>query len=125
MNTTVAFPCEHPGGIDARLSGHFGHCVAFTLVTLADEGVKNVEVVPAVAHEHGGCMAPVQLLADHGAQVLVAYGMGGRPLQGFAQVGIMVLQAGDASVVSEALDALREGRLARFDPGMACGGGQH
>lgn len=125
MDAIIAFPSDHPGGLEANLSGHFGHCDAFTLVTLVEAGVAKVETVPNVPHEHGGCMAPVRLLADHGVEVLVAYGMGARPLQGFNQVGIMVLLAGEATRVSDALEALREGRLSRFEPAMACGGGHH
>lgn len=125
METIVAFPSEAPGGLEAPLSGHFGHCPNFTLVTLTDDGVKQVDVIPAVPHEHGGCMAPVQLLAQKGVEVLVAYGMGGRPLQGFSQVGILVLRAGDAESVSDALTSLRAGQLAQFDPAMTCGGGHH
>ena len=92
---------------------------------MTDDGVKQVDVIPAVPHEHGGCMAPVQLLAQNGVEVLVAYGMGGRPLQGFSQVGILVLKAGSAESVNDALTALRAGQLAQFDPAMTCGGGHH
>lgn len=123
MDSIIAFPCDNPGGLEANLAGHFGHCDVFTLVTLSDQGPAKVEIVPSVPHEHGGCLTPVRLLAEHGARILVAYGMGGRPLQGFTQAGIMVLQAGDAATVSEALEAFRSGQLARFDPMMACAGG--
>ena len=125
METIVAVPSDHPGGLQARLAGHFGHCDAFTLVALTEDGIEKVEVIPAVPHEHGGCMTPVQFLADHGAKVLIAYGMGARPLQGFAQFGITVFQAGEATSVSDAIDALQDGRLARFEPGMTCSGGSH
>ncbi len=123
MNSIVAFPSDNPGGLDARLSGHFGHCDVFTLVTLSDQHPPEVALVPSPPHEHGGCLAPVQLLAGHGVRILVAYGMGGRPLQGFNQAGIMVLQAGNAATVAEALAALEAGRLARFELSMACAGG--
>ena len=33
----VAVPSNAPGGLDAEMSGHFGHCDVFTLITL-DQG---------------------------------------------------------------------------------------
>jgi predicted Fe-Mo cluster-binding NifX family protein len=123
MDAIIALPTDHPGGMEAGLSAHFGHCDAFTVVTLKDGAVDGVEVLPSVPHEHGGCMAPVRLLAENGVGILVAHGMGRRPLEGFAQTGIMVLHAGDARTVRAAVDALKAGRLALFDAGMTCGGG--
>ncbi|HAY21351.1 MAG TPA: dinitrogenase iron-molybdenum cofactor biosynthesis protein, partial [Desulfobacterales bacterium] len=78
---------------------------------------------PNVPHEQGGCMAPVNHLARHGVQVLIAGGMGMRPLMGFNQVGIDVLYGGDTQTVGEALDALINGRLPRFTTEFTCGGG--
>ena len=80
MNQVIAVPCEMPGGIGAPMSAHFGHCAAFTLVTLAGEEVTGVEVVANPDHQHGGCMVPVDLLRGHGATHVVAAGMGRRPL---------------------------------------------
>ena len=125
MEAIIAFPSENPGGLEANLSGHFGHCSVFTLVTLTEAGVAKVETVPNVPHEHGGLHGAGPSAGRPRGEILVAYGMGARPLQGFNQVGIMVLLAGEAKRVSDALEALSEGRLSRFEPAMACGGGHH
>lgn len=122
MDTIVAIPSNHPGGLDADLSDHFGHCDVFTLITFGEDGVTNVEVVPPADHAQGGCQAPVDLLAGHGVHALIARGMGRRPLAAFAETGILVLHAGDAARVGESVDALRAGRLARFDLSSTCGG---
>lgn len=124
-NFIVAFPSDAPGGLDAELSGHFGHCDVFTLVTIGENGIEKTEVVAGIPHEHGGCMAPVNLLAGHGARVLIAAGMGRRPLLGFAEVGIDVFHCGDATTVGEAVFAFLAGRLPQFDVGLACGGHHH
>lgn len=68
-------------------------------------------------------MAPVRLLAERGVRILVADGIGMRPLQGLAQAGIMVLHADGAASVAEALAALAAGRLPRFDTSRTCHGG--
>ena len=119
----VAIPCANPGGLEAQVHAHFGHCDAFTVVTLNNGAVGEVEIVPGVPHEQGGCLAPVNVLASLGVKALVAGGMGMRPLMGFNQAGIEVFHNGGLATVGQAVNALAEGRLVRFDMNQTCGGG--
>jgi predicted Fe-Mo cluster-binding NifX family protein len=119
----VAIPSAFPGGLEAALGAHFGHCDLYTLVKIADGQVQTVATLPNVPHQQGGCMAPVNHLAQHGVHVLIAGGMGMRPLMGFQQVGIDVLHGGDSQTVGEAVDALLNGKLQRFTVEFTCGGG--
>lgn len=123
MKQLVALPSNAPGGLEAELSGHFGHCYAFTLVSVEDGQIGDVKVVPAVPHEQGGCMAPVNYLANQGAQILIAGGMGMRPLMGFNQVGIDVFHNDGFLSVGDAVKAYAEGKLPQFGQNMTCGGG--
>ena len=122
-STIIAIPSSHPGGLDAALGAHFGHCDLYTLVKIADGGVQEIRTLPNVPHQQGGCMAPVNHLAQNGVQVLIAGGMGMRPLMGFNQMGIDVLYGGGAQTVGEAVDALLDGTLQRFTQEFTCGGG--
>ena len=121
--TVVAIPSSHPGGLEAELGAHFGHCDLYTLVRIAQGKIEEVATLPNVPHQQGGCMAPVNHLAQNGVQVLIAGGMGMRPLMGFNQVGIDVLYGGGAQTVAEAVEALLQGRLQRFTTEFTCGGG--
>ena len=123
MRTIVAIPSSHPGGLDAMLGAHFGHCDLYTLVTLEDKAIQSVEVIPNVPHQQGGCMAPVKYLADNGTQALIAGGMGFRPLMGFNQVGISVYFGGQTRSVGEAVQAFIEDKLPEFRQEHTCGGG--
>ena len=58
MRTIVAIPSSHPGGLDAMLGAHFGHCDLYTLVTLEDKAIQSINVIPNVPHQQGACMAP-------------------------------------------------------------------
>ncbi|GLI35065.1 NifB/NifX family molybdenum-iron cluster-binding protein [Desulforhabdus amnigena] len=122
-STIVAIPSSHPGGLAAALGAHFGHCDLYTLIEVVDGQVKDIRVIPNVPHAQGGCMAPVNHLAQNGVQVLIAGGMGMRPLMGFTQVGISVLHGGSAQTVREAVDAYLAGQLQQFTPEYTCGGG--
>ena len=119
----IAVPCENPGGLEAAISEHFGHCDAFTLVTVDDGKVGEVSVLANTAHGEGGCMAPVMLLKNHGVEVLVAGGMGGRPLAGFQQVGIAVHFKESATSVGSAVELFLAGGCRAFGEAETGGGG--
>ncbi len=71
MSTLVAVPSAQPGGLEATIDAHFGHCGLYTLVEIDNGEVKNVSTVPSCPHEQGGCMAPVQYLADNNVTALI------------------------------------------------------
>ena len=50
MNTLIAIPSAQPGGLEAPLGAHFGHCDLYTLVAVENGKVKDVHVVPNVPH---------------------------------------------------------------------------
>jgi len=119
----IAIPSAAPGGLEAELSPHFGHCDVFTLVTVEESEVKQVETLANEGHVQGGCMAPVMLLKEAGAEAMVAGGMGMRPLLGFQQVGIDVYYSEGVRTVGEAVQLALEGKARKFGPANVCGGG--
>lgn len=121
-NDKIAVPSDNPGGLDARVSGHFGRCDRYTLVDIDQDGVKKVEILDNPPHQEGGCLAPVGLLADRGVTSLLAGGLGRRPLMGFQQAGIRVYFAGDQPTVGQAVAAFLAGRLPAFSLDAVCGG---
>ena len=123
MERVIAIPSATPGGLQAALGEHFGHCEVYTLVALERGDIKRVEVVQNIPHEQGGCMAPVRYLAEMGVNALIAGGMGMRPLMGFQQVGIDVFHGGHAQTVGEAVQGLVDGQLTQFSAQQTCGGG--
>ena len=125
MKLRIAVPSALPGGIDSRVSPHFGHCDVFTIVEMEDSEIKKTEVIPNPPHGQGGCMAPVTMLANNDVNILIAGGMGMRPLQGFLQNGIMVFQDTSSQTVKEAIAALIENKLRRFDQNNVCQGHGH
>ncbi len=122
----IAIPTNNPGGMEASRSEHFGHCDVFTLVEVdSDNKVISVEMLPVPQHEEGGCMVPVNFLKDSGANAIVVGGIGAKPMQGFAKVGIDVYWADpnaipDAGAVMEKFSA---GLLPKMNVDQACGGG--
>lgn len=119
----IAIPSDAPGGLDSNISDHFGHCSAFTLVQVENGEVGEVKILENGGHEEGGCLAPVNLLKGEGVEILLAGGMGPRPLAGFQQVGIAVHFKGEAESVGDALKLFISGECPAFDEAQTCGGG--
>jgi predicted Fe-Mo cluster-binding NifX family protein len=119
----IAVPSSLPGGMDSAIGAHFGHCDCYTVVDVTDGAISQVGTLENVPHVQGGCMAPVNHLSSHGVNVLVAGGMGMRPLMGFQQVGITVYHGGEAQNVGEVVKDLLAGKLMPFSLNQTCGGG--
>lgn len=122
----IAIPTNNPGGLEATRSDHFGHCDVFTLVEVdADNKVTSVEMLPVPDHGAGGCMVPVNFLRDAGVNAIVVGGIGARPMQGFAEVGINVYWADRNAVpiAGAVMEKFTAGQLPQMTADQACGGG--
>ncbi|WPD22470.1 MAG: NifB/NifX family molybdenum-iron cluster-binding protein [Candidatus Electrothrix aestuarii] len=120
----LAVPSNTPGGLDAEISEHFGHCELFTLIDIQEGKVASVDTVANVEHGAGGCMEPVQLLKDQGVQAIVVGGMGARPMQALADVNIDVYFAEKSSLnkVQEAVDGIVQGSFPVMRADQTCKG---
>ncbi len=120
----LAVPSNTPGGLDAGISEHFGHCDLFTLINIQEGIIAAVDTVANVEHGAGGCMEPVQLLKDQGVEAIIVGGMGARPMQAFADVDIDVYFAEKNSLnkVQEAVEGLVQGDFPRMRSDQTCKG---
>jgi predicted Fe-Mo cluster-binding NifX family protein len=119
----IAIPSMGPGGLDGERSGHFGHCDVFTMVDVENGQIKQVTTVPNQSHVQGGCMVPVNLLAEHNVNALIVGGIGMRPLMGFRQVGINVYYDAERPQIRPVVEDLIAGKLSAIGDNQVCGGG--
>jgi predicted Fe-Mo cluster-binding NifX family protein len=119
----IAIPAIETGGLDGQRSGHFGHCDVFTLVDVEDGEIKSVTTVSNQGHIQGGCMVPVNFLAEHKVNAIIVGGIGMRPLMGFRQVGIDVYHDGTRPEIRPVVEDLIAGKLPQIDDNQVCGGG--
>ena len=119
----IAIPSMGPGGLDGERSGHFGHCDVFTMVDVENGEIKDVSTVQNQSHVQGGCMVPVNLLADHNVNALIVGGIGMRPLMGFKQVGIDVYYDAERPQIRPVVEDLIAGKLPSIGDDQVCGGG--
>lgn len=125
INGRIAIPSAGTGGLESERSGHFGHCEVFTIVDVADSQVINISTIPNPEHREGGCMVPVNLLANHKVNAIIVRGMGMRPLMGFNQAGIDVYFDNQCPGIKQAVENLLAGKLEIMTVDKTCGGGHH
>lgn len=86
MGTTkIAIPLA--GG---RLTAHFGHCEAFAILDLETEQQKILAQEEVVPPPHQPGLLP-RYIADLGATVVIAGGMGGQAQKLFQERGVQVV----------------------------------
>ena len=119
----IAVPSIAAGGLDGQRSGHFGHCDVFTLIDVKDGAIEKVTTISNSEHIQGGCMVPVNLLAEHKVNALIVGGIGMRPLMGFRQAGIDVYHDAVRPEIRPVVEDLINGKLAAIENNQVCGGG--
>ena len=107
---------------DEKLCGHFGHCEYFTFVEVNSESKEILNIEKKVPEEGISCQS-ANWIASQGANVVLAGGMGGRPMAIFAQNGVKIVagcpELGIEEVVKQYLnDTLLTGE-------NSCGGEHH
>lgn len=122
-NGRIAIPSVNDGGLDGQRSGHFGHCDVFTFVDVENGKIKEVTTVANQSHVQGGCMVPVNLLAQHKVNALIVGGIGMRPLMGFRQAGIDVYHDATRPEIKPVVEDLIAGKLSLIGDDQVCGGG--
>ncbi len=121
----VCVPSFLPGGLNAPVSEHFGHCEVFTI---AD--IENGEIVKAwpLSNDDEGqehtCAIPVQRVVDAGVEHMIVGGIGQGPLAGFMQENIKVY-SGASGTVEETVKRFIAGTLSDTDSKGVCQGGCH
>ena len=118
----LAVPSDEPGGLEAPLNMHFGHCPIYTLVEISEGKVQNVSTFNNVPHAEGSCSVSVKHLSNKGINVLLAGGMGRNPLMTLKQSGVNVFYAGECESVGDAVQAYLGGNLRQFGPEHTCKG---
>ena len=95
---------------DGRLCMHFGHCEKFALVDCDStaKAIIKTDTVAAPAHEPG--LLP-RWLAERGATVIIAGGMGARAQGLFSERGITVVTGAPAGTPEQIVTAYLNGTL--------------
>ncbi len=76
--------------LDGKLCGHFGHCEIFSFAEVNPETAEIIEITTGAPVEGISCQC-ASWLAEQGTEIVLAGGMGGRPMMMLEQCGVQVI----------------------------------
>ena len=107
---------------EGKLCAHFGHCESFTFAKI-NPVTNEIESVETKIPEEGISCQSASWISEQGANIVLAGGMGGRPMTIFAQNGVEVIAGCPELPIREVLESYVTGTLETGE--NACGGEHH
>lgn len=107
----IVFPTDENQGYLSKRGAHFGKANFYTVVTLKDDKIVDVEGVKNPGHITGGCGNAVTNIVALGADALVVSGIGGAPASGFAKAGLPLYFDRESQTVQESVERFLKSEL--------------
>lgn len=108
--------------LEGKLCGHFGHCESFTFVEV-NNNTKEITNIETIIPEDGVSCQSAGWLAQQGIDLVLAGGMGGRPLMTFAQNDIEVVTGCPELEIKEIVELFLNNTLETTE--NSCGHGEN
>ena len=96
--------------LDGKLCAHFGHCETFSFAEINPETKEIIEIYSGAPEEGISCQC-AGWIAEQGAEIVLAGGMGGRPMMMFEQLGIQVISGCPELPIQEIVKQFLENSL--------------
>ena len=121
MVKVIGIPSNGPELSDT-LSEHFGHGDYFIGIEI-DQEMNFKKSFTLKNNGHTGCMVPVMNMKQRNVEEMIVGSIGGRPFQGFTQLGISLFK-GVNGTLSENIQLYLQGKLPSLNKAQ-CAGGCH
>lgn len=102
----IVFPTDENMGFLSRRGAHFGKAKFYTLITVENDRITEVEGVVNPGHDAGGCGNAVANIMALRPDALVVTGIGGSPAKGFEQAGLKVYVDQESPTVKHSVERL-------------------
>ncbi|MDY0321231.1 MAG: NifB/NifX family molybdenum-iron cluster-binding protein [Arcobacteraceae bacterium] len=116
----LIFPTNENAGTLSKRGAHFGKANYYTIVTVYNTTIVDVEVIDNPGHKSGGCSDAVANIMSLKPDVLIVGGIGGSPAKGFAQAGLDVYFDQHSLTVQESVDMFLQNKLTKINDTGTC-----
>ena len=116
----LVFPTDTNDGYLSARGAHFGRATYYTIVTLEDDKIVDVEGVKNPGHTTGGCSNAVTNIMSLNPDALIVGGIGGSPAAGFAKVGLDLYFDRVSPTVQDSIKLFLEGKLEKSSGQGTC-----
>jgi len=116
----IIFPTDENNGYLSKRGAHFGKAKFYTIITLENNKIIDVQTQVNPGHNSGACGNAVMNIMSLNPDALIVGGIGGSPAQGFAKAGLDVYVDQDSQTVQESIAKFIEGSLAKIGDQGTC-----
>jgi len=117
----LVFPTDEDMGYLSKRGAHFGKANFYTIVTIKDDKIADVESVKNQGHSGGACGNAVTNIMALKPGALIVSGIGGPPAEGFAKAGLDLYFDQQTKTVQESVQLFIEGKLEKSSGQGTCG----
>ncbi|MDA3946115.1 MAG: dinitrogenase iron-molybdenum cofactor biosynthesis protein [Helicobacteraceae bacterium] len=116
----IIFPTDENLGYLSRRGAHFGKAKYYTIITMEDNNIVNVEGVENPGHKSGGCSNAVANIMALKPDVLVVSGIGSSPAKGFAEAGLRLYVDQQSPTVKQSIIGFSQNKLQKLGAQGTC-----
>jgi predicted Fe-Mo cluster-binding NifX family protein len=116
----LVFPTDETQGYLSKRGAHFGKAKFYTVITLENDDISDVEVVQNPGHNSGGCSSAVDNIMSLKPDALVVSGIGGSPAKGFHNAGLDLYFDPQSMIVKDSIDRFLRGELEKSSGKGTC-----
>jgi len=116
----LVFPTNENIGYLSKRGAHFGKAKYYTIITLDNQEISDVEVIENPGHSAHSCGGAVTNILNLNPDALVVGGIGAKPAQGFFNAGLDVYFDKDSKKVEDSIKMFIEGRLSKLEGQGTC-----
>lgn len=116
----LVFPTDENLGYLSKRGAHFGKAKFYTIITIKDASIGDVEVLENPGHSGGACGNAVANIMNLNPGALIVSGIGGSPAQGFANAGLDLYFDDISKTVEESVERFVQNQLSKLDASRTC-----
>ena len=116
----LVFPTDENMGYLSKRGAHFGKAKFYTIITVENKEIVNVEVQENPGHSGGACGNAVTNIMSLNPDALVVSGIGGSPAKGFANAGLDLYFDAKSPTVEKSIEAFLNNELEKSSGQGTC-----
>ncbi len=116
----IILPTNEADGLLSKRGAHFGKANFYTIVTIDNQVIRDIEVVENPGHAQNGCGDAISNIMSLKPDALIVSGIGGSPAKGFNNAGLSVYFDKDSKTVQDSCDSFLANKLEKIGAVGTC-----
>jgi predicted Fe-Mo cluster-binding NifX family protein len=116
----LIFPTDENMGYLSKRGAHFGKAKYYTIVTLENGKITNIDGIENDGHKAGSCGNAVSNIMNLNPDALIISGIGNKPAKGFSEVGLNVYIDKVSDTVEESIKLFTSNQLEKIGNKGTC-----